>query len=109
MSNSTELRRYKPSWWSEINRRSSWLIFGTAIAVALCFIPILGWAMGLGIFILMLWNTFGPRPVIVEGDCPACTKSLVVDPKKDDVFSCPTCSSVLKVGPNALTVIPITR
>lgn len=109
MGNSTELRRYKPGLWSEINRRSNWLLFGTLGAVGLCFIPIIGWAMGLGIFVAMLWKTFGPRPLVVEGDCPVCTQRLPVDPKKDNVFSCPTCSSVLKVEPNALTHIPISH
>ena len=109
MANSTELRRYKPGWWSEINRRSNWLLFGTVIAVGLCFIPIIGWAMGVGIFGLMLWKTFGPRPLMVEGDCPACTKCLPIDPKRDDVFACPTCGSVIKVEPDALSLVPISN
>lgn len=109
MGNSTELRRYKLGWGSEFWRRMNWLFFGTLVTVALCFIPFIGWAAGAGLFVVMLWKAFGPRPVLVEGDCPACTKCLPIDPKHDDVFACPTCGSVLKVEPNALALVPIDR
>lgn len=109
MSKSTELRRFKPSWSSEFWRRLNWLFFGTVAVGALCFIPVIGWACAVGLFGLMLWKALGPRPVLVEGDCPACTKPLAIDPKHDDVFACPTCSSVIRVEPNALTLVPLSQ
>lgn len=107
MGNSTELRRFRPSWGSEFWRRLNWLFFGIMGVVALCFIPLIGWACGVGVLVVVLWKAFGPRPVLVEGSCPACTKSLAIDPKHDDVFACPTCSSVIRVEPNALSLVPI--
>lgn len=109
MGNSTELRRFKPTWGSEFWRRLNWLVLGTFGAVALCFIPVIGWVAGVGIAGLMLWNVFGPRKVLVEGDCPACTKCLAIDPKQDDVFACPTCSSVIRVEPHSLVLAPLNR
>lgn len=109
MGNSTELRRYRRGWGGEIWRRLEWLFFGTMGVVALCFIPVIGWACALGLLGLMLWKALGPRPVLIEGSCPACTKTLDIDPKHDDVFACPTCSSVIRVEPNALRLAPISR
>lgn len=109
MGNTTELRRVKPGWMADVWRRLNWLCLGTLAAVLLCLIPLLGWAMGLGVFAVTLWNVFGPRPVLVEGDCPACTKLLAIEPKHDDVIACPTCSSVIKVQPNNLVLMPVSR
>ena len=107
MSNSTELHRYKRSWASDIWRRLEWLFLGGIGVVALCFIPVVGWVAGLALLGVMLCKVFGPRPLHVEGSCPACTKSLAINPKHDDVFACPTCGSVIRVEPNALTLVPL--
>lgn len=88
MERSTELRKFTRTWWSELNYRSNWLIFGIIGAVLLAMIPVLGWMLAVGVICAVLWKTFGFREILTEGDCPACTKTLSIDPKQD-VIACP--------------------
>lgn len=109
MGGSTELRKVKRSWSSEFWFRTNWLFFGTLAAVLLAFIPIIGWAAAAGIVVVMLWKAFGPREALYEGECPACTKVMDIDPKQDDVLPCLVCGSVFKVGDGRLTLVDLNR
>lgn len=106
MGQSTELRKINRSWWGELMFRANWLVFGIIGAVLLAMIPVLGWFMAFGVICVVLWKTFGFREVLIEGDCPACTKALNIDPKTD-VIACPVCGSVLQVGDGRLTKVYI--
>lgn len=106
MERSTELRKVKRGWWGEIMYRSNWLFFGIIGAVLLAMIPVIGWIMAVGVVGAVLWKVFGFREVLVEGECPACTKALGIDPKQD-VINCPVCGSVMQVGEDRLTLIDI--
>lgn len=105
----TALRKVKRGWWGETMYRLNWLVFGGLLAVLLALIPIIGWAMGAGLAVVVLWKAFGFREVQTVGDCPACTGALRIDPKKDDVFSCPTCHNVIKVHPDRLALVDLNR
>lgn len=106
MEKTTELRKFKRVWWRELSHRSDWLIFGTIGAVLLAFIPIVGWLMAAALVLVVLWKTFGFRDTLVEGNCPACTKALKIDPKQD-VIACPLCGSCMAVGEQSLTLIKL--
>ncbi|MCU7250334.1 hypothetical protein [Pseudomonas koreensis] len=84
----------------------NWIIFGTIGAILLCFIPVLGWFLALGMVFAILYKTFGFRDTFLVGSCPACTKTLPVDPKTD-VFACPVCNSVIAVGEGRLTIVKL--
>ncbi|MDG9855669.1 Mpv17/PMP22 family protein [Pseudomonas aeruginosa] len=105
----TALRKVKRSWWGEVMYRLDWLFWGGVAAVAVAFIPLIGWFMSVGIVGLILWKVFGFREVVTEGDCPVCTKGLRIDPKKDDVIACPVCRNVLQVQPDRLELLDIRR
>lgn len=104
MENSTELRKVKRGWWRELMHRSDWLIFGTIGVVVLAFIPVVGWLMAVGLAGVVLWKAFGLRDTLVEGNCPACTKTLSIDVKQD-VIACPVCGSCMTVGDERLTLV----
>jgi hypothetical protein len=106
MERSTELRAVKRSVWGELNYRLNWIIFGTIGAVLLALIPVIGWFMGAGVIIAVLWKTFGFRETQLIGSCPACTKSLPVHPEAD-VFACPVCHSCIAVQEHRLVIIKI--
>lgn len=106
MERSTELRKVKRSLWGEFNYRLNWIIFGTIGAILLCFIPVLGWLLALGLVLAILYKTFGFRETFLVGNCPACTKTLPVDPKTD-VFACPVCGSCMAVREDSLVLIKI--
>lgn len=109
MEGITDLRRVKLGWMAEVWRRLNWLVLGTLAAGLLCLIPLLGWALGLGVFAMTLWNVCGSRPVLVEGNCPACTKALAIEPKRDDVIACPVCNSVMQVSQHHLALVPMSH
>ncbi|WP_095049229.1 hypothetical protein [Pseudomonas sp. Irchel s3h9] len=106
MERSTALRKVKRSLWGEFNYRLNWIIFGTIGAILLCFIPVLGWLLALGLVLAILYKTFGFRETFLQGNCPACTKTLPVDPKAD-VFACPVCGSCMAVREDSLVLIKI--
>lgn len=89
--------------------RLDWLFWGGLAAVAVAFVPLIGWFMSVGIVGLILWKVFGFREVVTEGDCPACSKRLRIDPKKDDVIACPVCQNVIQVQPDHLELLDIRR
>ncbi len=90
----------------ELNYRLNRIIFCTIGAILLCFIPVLGCLLALGAAVAILWKTFGFRKTFLEGNCPACTKTLPVDPKID-VFACPVCGSCMAVRDDSLVIIKI--
>lgn len=105
----TVLRKVRRGWLGEALYRLNWMFFGGVAAVALAFIPIIGWVASVGVVGAILWKVCGFREVLTEGDCPACTGGLHIDPKKDDVISCPICHSVMRVEPDRLVLIDMTR
>lgn len=109
MGAETALRKVRRGWWGEVMYRLNWLFIGGLIAVLLAFIPVVGWLLSLGLVGAILWRVFGFREVLTEGDCPACTKRLGIDPKKHDVISCPTCGSVIKVHEDRLALVDLNR
>ncbi|MFT2186374.1 Mpv17/PMP22 family protein [Pseudomonas putida] len=109
MSTATALSKVKRGWWGEVMYRANWLFFGGLAAIVLAFIPVIGWIMSVGIVGAMLWKVFGFREEQTVGSCPACTVGLRIDPKKDDVISCPTCSSVIKVHDDCLALVDLNR
>ena len=106
MERSTELMAVKRSIWGELNYRLNWIVFGTIGAVLLAFIPVIGWLMALGVIAMVLWKTFGFRETQLIGSCPACTKSLPIDPKTD-VFACPVCQSCIAVQEDRLVIVKV--
>lgn len=95
VSTSTELR-YARTVWGEIDHRSTWLFFGTFIAIALFFIPIIGWLLGIALFGAMAAKIFGRRDKIVIGPCPVCSTEIYFP---DDIAGgdCPACASRLVI------------
>lgn len=106
MERSTELRTVRRSIWGEIGYRMNWIVFGLIACILLAFIPVIGWIMAAGIFVAVLWKTFGFRETQVAGSCPVCTKSFVIEPKTD-VFACPACGNCLAVRENSLVLLKI--
>lgn len=106
---STALRAVRRGWWGETVYRLNWLFFGGLAALALAFIPVIGWIASVGIVGAVLWKVCGFREVLTEGDCPSCTGGLRIDLKKDDVISCPICHSVMQVQPDRLVLINTAR
>ncbi|KJK05380.1 hypothetical protein UB47_21980 [Pseudomonas sp. 5] len=86
--------------------RSDWLIFGIIGAVLVAFIPEVGLLLSGVLVVIVLWKVFGFRDTLVEGNCPACTKALNIDPKQD-VIACPICGSCMKVGDQSLTLVDL--
>lgn len=109
MGAETALRKVRRNWLGEVMYRLNWLVFGGIAAVLLALIPVIGWLLSIGIVGAILWSVFGFREVMTEGDCPACTKKLNIDPKKHDVISCPVCGSVMKVHEDRLALIDLNR
>lgn len=109
MGRSTELRQVKRSLGKELLYRANWLFFGTLVCGLLAMIPILGWFAAAGLFLLVLWRTFGPRELLIEGDCPACTNWMPIDPKRAGVVPCKVCGSVIQIGDGRLTLVDIQR
>lgn len=109
MSATSALKNVHRSLWGEAMYRLNWLMFGGIAAVCLAFVPIIGWAMAVGVLGALLWKVLGFREVLTVGACPACTKELHVNPKKPDVISCPACASVIQVQATRLVRIDVSR
>ena len=106
MERSTALRKVKRGICAELGYRMNWIFFGIVGAILLAFIPIVGWFLAVGVILATLWKTFGFRETQVVGSCPACTKSMVIEPKSD-VFACPVCQSCIAVREDSLVVLDI--
>ena len=106
MERSTELMEVYRSVRGELIYRLNWIIFGTIGAVLMAMIPVIGWLMAVGLVGMVLWKTFGFRETQLIGSCPACTKSLPIDPKTD-VLACPVCQSCIAVQDDRLVIVKI--
>lgn len=107
MGATTQLRRVRRGWWAEISYRANWVFFGTIGAIVAAFIPVIGWLLCIGLVLAIIGNLFKFPDVFIQGDCPACTKLLQVDPKKQDMLTCPICNGVIKVHADCLELIEL--
>lgn len=96
MEKTTELRNVKRGFLDEFSYRMSWLYFGVVACIVVAFIPVVGWAVAVGMFALVLWKTFGLRETQVVGSCPVCTQSMLVK-AKTYALACPGCRHCLIV------------
>lgn len=109
MSASTPLMRGHRTLGREIMYRANWFFLGGLLLALIACIPVIGWLLAIGGAFTVLWKTFGFREIQTVGECPACTKGLSINPKKDDVISCGVCGHVIQVEPDRLVLVNFNR
>lgn len=103
MERVSDIRLVTRSLWGELSYRSNWFIFGLIACIFLAFIPVIGWLLAAGVFVVMAWKIFGFREQQLMGNCPVCTQKLLIEPKVEGV-DCPVCQSYVEVSENKLIV-----
>lgn len=82
--------RYLRTIPQEIWHRLNWLVLGSIGAVALFFVPVVGWFFGLGLAGMTFIAIFGRRERVLIGPCPSCGTEFYVSEKLPGV-DCPAC------------------
>lgn len=91
----TELR-YQRTIAGEFSHRINWIVLGIFGIVMLCFIPVIGWLLAIGLFLTMLGRIFGKRDKIVIGPCPVCDTTIYF-PADIIGGDCPACTHRLVI------------